>query len=276
MSTRDLYIEPDLDKGRRNFLSACAVLGASNVAPASGMVGGNLSGKSPSKPSGCVAQLRWRSDDIADSGAYQRLKTNLAAHTPNPWLRSLIEQSSDEPPQEIEALIGIRVSNKAEAFGTVLDFSEFDECQAGVTATDGQLTFDEWLREFRPVGRDDSLMALPLYYLYRRTGEVAPAIQTAPDPWLDGVLKNTRGMLFWTAQWTEVFRVVGNMSRQDAMQLLRAYQLGRPDGAATLEQISYLATGQSLMEIINERSPTGTAFGSPDYIAGDWLHQYWP
>lgn len=276
MPTRDLCIEPDRTKGRRSFLGACAALGASNVAPASNMGGSIFPGKLQSKPGGRVTQLRWSSDDIADSGAYQRLKTNLAAHTPNPWLRSLIEQSSDEPPpQEIEALIGVRVSDKAGAFGTVLDFSELDEYQAGVTATDGQLTFDSWLREFCPAGQDDLLMALPLYYLYRRTGEVAPAIQTAPDPWLDGVLKSTRGMLFWTAQWIEVFRVVGNMGRQDALQLLRAYQLGRPDAAATLEELRYLATGQSLREIISERSPTGAPFGSPDYIAGDWLQQNW-
>lgn len=275
MPTPDLCIEPDLTKGRRSFLGACAALGASNVAPASNMGGSIFPGKLQSKPGGRVAQLRWSSDDIADSGAYHRLRAKLAAHTPNPWLRSLIEQPRDELPHGIEALVGVRESDEAGAFGTVLDFSELDEYPAGVTATDGQLTFDEWLRAFRPVSRDDFLMALPFYHLYRHTGEVVPAIQATPDAWLDGVLKSTRAMLFWTAQWIEVFRVVGNMGQQEALQLLRAYQLGRPDAAATLEELRYLATGQSLMEIINERSPTGTAFGSPDYIAGDWLHQYW-
>lgn len=278
MSTRDLYIEPDLDKARRSFLGACAALGASNVVPASEMGGSDLPGISDrlrSKPSGRVAQLRWRNDGNGSSSAYHHLRDKLAAHTPNPWLRSVIEQSSDEPPQGIEALIGVRVSDEAGTFGIVLDFSECDAHQAGVTAPDGQLTFDVWLREFRPAGQADFLMALSLYYLYRRTGEVVPAIQPTPDPWLDGVLKSTRGMLFWTAQWIEVFRVVGSMGRQDALQLLRAYQLGQSDTQAALEQLRYFATGQSLMQIIEERSPTRAPFGSPDYIAGDWLHQYW-
>ncbi|MFA4968133.1 MAG: hypothetical protein WC540_00765, partial [Sulfuritalea sp.] len=65
------------------------------------------------KPGSQVIQRRWSSDDIAGSGAYDQLKTDLAAHTPNPWLQSLIEQSSGTQPCRIEALIGVRVSDEA-------------------------------------------------------------------------------------------------------------------------------------------------------------------
>lgn len=235
----------------------------------------DFGGQLASRPGVRVVQFNWSDDDAGDASDYPRLRAVLAANTPNPWLRTLISQSGEARPRGIEALIGLRASDQAGAFGTVLDFAELDDHRAGYTAAAGELIFDAWLREFQPVSRDDFLMALPLYYLYRRTCEVAPAIQATPDPWLDGALKSTRGMLFWTAQWIEVIRVIGNTGRQEALQVLRAYQLGRPDAAATLEELRYLATGQSLMEIINERSPTRAPFGSPDYIAGDWLYQYW-
>lgn len=226
---------------------------------------------------GCrLIQQRWSSDDIAiPPGTYDLLKTSLAAHTPNPWLRSLIEHPGNELPHGIEALIGVRESDEADTFGTVLDFGEFEQDQADAKAPDGQLTFDAWLREFRPAGREDFLMALPLYRLYQQTGEVVRAVQATPDPWLEGLLNGTRGMLFWSAQWLEVFRVIGDMDRHEALRLLRAYQLDRPNVATVLGQLRYSATGQSLVQIIEERSPTGAPFGSPDYIAGDWLHHYW-
>lgn len=222
-----------------------------------------------------VVQFRWRNDDTEAASDYHRLRAVLAANTPNPWLRTLIDRSSDNGSRGIEAFIGLLSTDQPEAFGTVLDFAELEDHRAGDTADAGKLTFDEWLREFRPVGRDDFLMALPLYHLYRDTGGLLPTIQAIPDPWLDAVLANTRGMLFWTAQWLEVIRVAGDVGRQEALQLLRAYQLGQSDTQAALEQLRYFATGQSLMQIITERSPTGAPFGSPDYLAGHWLHQHW-
>ncbi|MBI5791139.1 MAG: hypothetical protein HZA63_06680 [Rhodocyclales bacterium] len=235
----------------------------------------DFGGQLAPKPGGRVVQFRWNYGDAGDASRYQRLRAVLAANTPNPWLRTLISQSGEPRPGSIEAVIGLLATDQAGAFGTVLDFVEIDDHRAVDTADAGELTFDEWLREFHPVGRDDFLMALPLYHLYRDTGALLPTIQAIPDQWLDAVLANTRGMLFWTAQWIEVIRVAGNVGGQEALQLLRAYQLGQSDTQAVLEQLRYFATGQSLMQIINERSPTGASFGSPDYLAGDWLHQHW-
>lgn len=186
-----------------------------------------------------------------------------------------MEGLDDELPDGFEALVEVNHEAEEMAVGTLLEFSEWRYSDPDINATGNELSFDEWLCEFRPESRDDFLMVLPLYHLYQRSGEVIPKVQATPDPWLDAMLKNTRGMLLWTQQWIELFRVISNIDRQGASRLFRDYMRSCPDASVALNQTRYFATGQSLMQIIKERSPSRLPFGSPDYLVGDWLHQYW-
>ena len=263
--------------GRRGFLNACVALGLAGIEPACCATPNQVI--SADRPQSTrqhtrLMHLRHAVTDVGDDKVYLRLRRTLARHAINPWLRGWMVGLDDKLPRGFEAIVVIGQDGGELTIGALLDFSEWYEPDQEIAATKDRLSFDQWLLEYRPTGRDDCLMALPLYYLYQQTGVVVPTVRAEPDPWLDGLLQNTRGMLFWSHQWIELVRVISNISVPAAHRMIRDYQLGRPEAAVALDQIRYLATQQNLTQIINERSPIWGSFGSPDYIVGDWLHQY--
>jgi hypothetical protein len=261
--------------GRRSFLNACLTLGASRINP---VLCATLScavenvGQSIGKL-GRLLQLGNTVEDVGGAEAYFRWRRTLAACALNPWLRSWMEELGDDRPRGFEAILGMTHDNGDLTFGKLLDFHEWFDPVFDVS--ERQLTFDQWLNEFRPGDRDDFHMALPLFKLYQSTGEVMPRIRPTPDSWLDAMLKNTRGMLFWTTQWQELLRIINSTEQRDAKLLIQRYMLTRPNARVDLEQIGYVATGQNFMQIIEERSPSQRPMGAPDYIVGEWLHQHW-
>ncbi len=263
--------------GRRGFLNACLALGLAGIEPAYCATPNQVISADRSQSARQYARLMHLRHAVADVGeakTYLRLRTTFARHAINPWLQNWMEGLDDKLPRGFEAIVAIDRDDGELTIAALLDFSEWYEPEQEIAAAKDRLSVDQWLLEFRPTGRDDCLMALPLYYLYQHTGVVVPTVQATPDPWLDGLLHGTRGMLFWSHQWIELVRVIGNISLPAAHRMVRDYQWGRPDAAVALNQMRYRASGQSLAQIIEERSPTGSSFGSPDYVAGDWLHQY--
>jgi hypothetical protein len=261
---------------RRRFLSACVAIGAAGIDPAyCAMPIQSIAAVWTQSAEGetRLVHLHQTVADVGDATMYYQLRRTLASHAINPGLRSWMSGLGESLPRGFDAIVEFRQDGESN-IGALLDFSEWHEPDQGIAATKDRLSFDQWLLEYRPTGRDDCLMALPLYYLYQRTGVVAPTVRAVPDPWLDGLLQNTRGMLFWSYQWIEVVRLIHNISVPAAHRLIRDYQLGFPDADVALNQKRYLATGQTLVQIINERSPARGAFGSPDFFAGDWLHGY--
>jgi hypothetical protein len=89
------------------------------------------------------------------------------------------------------------------------------------------------------------------------------------------MLKSTRGMLFWKTQWIELVRIVGRSSAQHTWELVKGFQFGDSNAVSALAEMRYAGTGQSLLEIIRERSPGSGPMGMPDYLAGEWLHRHW-
>ena len=278
VSARDAYAGSFVVRERRRFLNACLILGAGRIDPALCTMSSHL--LVPGGPQAIgkrkrVVHLRHTVADIGDADAYFQLRATLARNAINPWLRCWMEKLDDELPCGFEAIVGMRQEVSDWKLGSLLDFSEWFWPEQEIHAAKNGLSFDQWLLEFHPAGRDDFLMALPLYYLYQHSGTVIPRVLATPDPWLDAMLNSTRGMLLWTSQWVELLRVIGNIGEQGACRLIKDYMLGRPNASLVLEQIRYFAAGQSFMQIIEERSPTRRPVGSPDYVAADWLHQNW-
>lgn len=275
-TARGSYADACTVAGRRRFLSTCVTLGASRIDPAlcaslSRAVG--TGGSRSIGKRGHLVQLRRTVAEIGNADAYYRLRATLAAHAISPWQRSWMEGLGDDLPRGFEAIVEMDHENGATTFGTLLDYSEWFDPELDIAVSENELAFCQWLHEFRPECRDDFLMALPLYYLYQHSGEVMPRLRPTPDPWLDAMLKNTRGMLFWTSQWVELLGVISNIGQQGACRLIKDYMLSRPNASVVLEQIRYFATGQSFLQIIEDRSPTQLPVGSPDYLVGDWLHR---
>jgi hypothetical protein len=270
--------------GRRRFLNSCLLLGSATAAPASLVIGnrllnvrGGLTGDNQLR----LVQVQKETKDL-DLHSYNRLKTNLASYAVNPWLKKWMERPSgpEDTVHHIEWLVGIRPADGCKTSYHLLDFIEY--CGRELTPAKQhpgkELSFEEWLSAFKPKNRDDYLMALRLYHnYYRRTGAIIPLIKPTPDPWLDAMLRSTRGMLFWQEQFTTFIRLAGDTTLRAAQQLVRDYSLNRPgnNASAFLSERRYFPTGQSLMQIVEERSPypLKPPEGTPDYITGDWLHK---
>lgn len=252
---------------RRRFLGACLALSA---APAT-MAGCPLEMVSVSQHSGRMLHLRHEVAEMTDASVYLRLRARLATRSLSPCLRSWMEALDDGLPYRYEALVEIAQDSGEIKLGTLLNFYESFDPEPDTPA----LTFVDWLPRFRPEGRDDFLMALPLYELYRYSGTILPVIRPTPDPWLDAMLGRTRGMLFWRQQYVELVRLSGGMDHGRATQLIQDYVKRLPGAVSALEQIRYAATDQNVMQIITERSSDFGPHGTPDYLATDWLRRHW-
>ena len=261
-------------KRRRDFLNGCLILGSSTITHAPNTTVIDFLSNNENEPikatgtSGLV-QLKYRFSGVEDADVRSRFWSMLAAHAINPWLRSWMKNSCASIPCDFEALVELRSNARRQKFGTLLDIWELSDMPEGDART-----FEEWFREFHPVTRDDFLMLVPLYRHYRYSGQTINSVQTTPDLWLDSMLRCTRGMLFWRHQWTELIRMVGGMTAQSATRLVGDYVLKRPCAARSLQQKFYTETGQSLIQIIEERSPGRMPIGNPDFITGEWLYNH--
>jgi len=144
------------------------------------------------------------------------------------------------------------------------------------------LSFQKWLEAFQPLNRYDYAMALDLYFSSRDFGERVPTIKPTQDPWLNAFLKDTRGFLLWRHQFIEVIKILSALSGKKlamkAEDIVTA--LNKKEASSVMEaedilaKIRYPDTGQTLLEIVNERSHRRRHWGEPDYVSADWLLQY--
>jgi len=268
-------VDHRLSTGRRRFINACVLAGASGVA--SGAMGTPITSirgrqECPEGACGNLVHIRQEVDAIGSDAAYFQLRTTLAARAINPWLRSWMDKLGEAPPRRFDALVEARHKDSETEFGTLLDFSESFTPEAD----EPTLSFVEWLPRFKPESRDDFLMALPLYRAYGNTGEIVPARNPTSDPWLDAMLGNTRGMLVWTGQWMELIGAICGVDRGRAYLLLRGYlYLDDPIATRALNRARYVGTGQTVAQIIEERRLGQHPWGNPDYPVGDWLYRHW-
>lgn len=269
--------KPAFTNERRRFLNTCLVLGGSSFVPAA------IAKKIGSFASTVVSQqgmkrelFQWRMHSVGFKSLdeYHEVRKRFALNAINPFLRKWLEETPDYQPILAEALVEAHFDNDEVKFGALLDYMEwFDE----YNINNEELSIKDWMGAFQPVSRDDFLMALPLYRWHRATGKVVQKIQPTPDPWLDAMLAPTRGILLWyRSQWLELIRMSGcEGGLVGAADLLNHYIMGRKWAPEKLGRLIYPPTGQSVMEIIKERSLDGYLLGCPDFVAGDWLYRYY-
>lgn len=133
-------------------------------------------------------------------------------------------------------------------------------------------TFSDWLIRFKPITRQDYMLVLPLYRICSRE-EIFEISKTSPtpDPWLDSMLRESRGMLLWTHQWAEFLRMGCGFNSLKVAEFLFEINLGRLKACELFRGYVYEPTGQTLEDIFNERSPFPIPIGHQDHLTGDWL-----
>lgn len=265
-----------LETGRRRFLGGATLLGISTCARLSWSRQGNLfpaSNQTETGNRGSLIELRQAAKNIGEAGTFCRFRDDLLACAINPWVKTV---DWSDLPDYFEAMVEIRQPSTETKIVALLDYCEG---QRWVSDIEGRLSFMEWLKAFKPLNRHECAMALPLYHDYRLDGIIVPIVQPTPDTWLDAFLKDTRGILFWRDQLVELIRMVtgkGDLTNRIAKALRTKNANTLPDAMDALRKARYFGTGQSLLEIIDERSVRGvdSYWGTPDYIVGDWLLQY--
>lgn len=114
-------------------------------------------------------------------------------------------------------------------------------------------------------------MVPKLYLMHLRTGKNMPALTATPDPWIDAMLRQSRGMLMWSHQIIEIIRMIADVGITEANQIRSNWVLRKPEIKETLRNVHYPPTQQTLLQIIKERTTGMEYLGSPDYFFADWL-----
>lgn len=222
---------------------------------------------------GSLIELRRSASSFSNTETFRRFREDLLSCAVNPWLK--VAEWCDSP-DFIEALVEVRHSLTESKIVAVIDYCDVQRWEEKI---EGKISFMDWLEAFKPLNRYDCAMAIPLYRRYSDFVEFVPNLQMTPDPWLDALLKDTRGLLFWRDQLVDLIRMVtGNrgMANDIAKGLLKRDPVTLASGVDTLRKARYFGTGQSLLAIIEERSVNGwcSCWGIPDYVTADWLLQY--
>lgn len=219
---------------------------------------------------GELVQVQKELFSAADREKYSELVSLLAHHALRPALGKALLSSAQRNISYFELLFS---RDKAGNLGEVIHLSESYRMPF-VDAVAKKRTFGDWLVQFQPVTREDYRLTLPLYSMCRNEKIFGvPTVSPTPDRWLDSMLRDTRGMLLWTHQWEELLRVASDFPSYKVAEVMREIKLGRPKAAEMLEAYTYEPTGQTLAEILAERSPFSIPIGHQDHLTGDWLWQ---
>ena len=196
----------------------------------------------------------------------------------HPWLNQAYQRcgSLESIPDGIWAHTANKPSDGA-MNSVLLSFAELDFGEIAETTLpfEGVSSFDEWVTHFNPKTMGDWLMVPKLFLIHLRTGRNLPALTSTPDPWIDAVLRQSRGMLMWSHQFIEIIRMIADVGINDANQILSNWVLRKPEIKQTLGNIHYPPSQQTLLQIIEERTVGMEYLGSQDYFFADWLVRYY-
>lgn len=225
-----------------------------------------------------LIEIRKIKSVFASSNDYLVFRNELMSKAINPWMKEAYQQRDiheDEIPKGVWALIACERGDGAMNTSVLLDFVEldFDEFPEAATNFDGIMDFTEWVAYFNPKTWGDWLMVPKLFSLYLRSRQNLPALAAAPDPWIDALLRESRGMLMWTSQFIQIIRMLAGVGLTEATKINSCFLMRKPGWEKLLENI-YPPTKQSLLQIFEERTVGMQCLGSPDYILADWLSNY--
>lgn len=226
-----------------------------------------------------LIEVRKVKRDFASLNNYHEFRAEMLSIAIQPWVKNAAKckNTTDNIPEGVWAMIGCEkidgvVSNLVLLALAELDFEDIAETTLPL---EGVSSFDEWVAQFNPKTMGDWLMVPKLYLLHLRTGGNLPALIATPDPWIDAVLRESRGMLMWSHQFIEIIRMIADVGITEATKIHSRYIMMRLKHREMLEKIYYQPTNQTLMQIFRERTVGMEYLGSPDYFFADWLSRHY-
>jgi len=224
-----------------------------------------------------LIEIRKLRSDFGSTEDYLIFREELMCKSIHPWLELAFQETHNEKiPEGVWALIACEAVDGAMITSDLLAFEELEFWRIPETTPPFEKItgFNEWLANFNPTSWGDWLMVPKLFLIYLRTGQNLPALAATPDPFIDAVLRDSRGMLMWTHQFIMIIRMIADISPAKAYEIYRNIALKRPGWQDSLENIHYPSTNQTLLHIFEERTVGMQALGSPEYIQANWLSSY--
>lgn len=204
----------------------------------------------------------------SDRDKYAELTARLSHHALAPALKKFMQVAGRLAISHFELMFS---RDSSGAIGKVICLHESYRTPF-VDAVANKRTFRDWMIQFRPRTRQECALALPLYSMCRREEDFrVPRISPTPDPWLDSMLRDTRGMLLWTHHWQEFLRIACGFSAREVAECMYKINLGRLKAVELFRAHVYEPTGLNLDQVFNERSPFPTPIGHQDHLTGDWI-----
>lgn len=228
-----------------------------------------------------IIEIRKIKSHFGSDGDYLNFRHELISKAIHPWIKDFYQHRRDivEIPDGIWALIACELVEGAITTNTLISFEELDFGLFPATTTpfEGITSFNEWVVNFKPDSWGDWLMVPKLYLMHLRTRQNLPALAATPDPWIDAVLHESRGVLMWSNQFSDICRVIEGIDNTKIAKIRRICSLSNPEWQDTLRSIHYSPTNQTLLDIFEERT-LGIEYmrhvGYRDYIFATWLSNH--
>ena len=130
-----------------------------------------------------------------------------------------------DSPEGVWAMIGCEKTHSGVSNLVLLAFAElyFEEAAEATVPFKVASSFDEWVAQFNPRTMGDWLMVPKLFLMYLRTGRNLPELAATTDPWIDAVLRESRGMLMWSYQFVEIIRMIADVGITEATKIHSRY-----------------------------------------------------
>ena len=217
--------------------------------------------------------------DFASLNNYHEFRAEMLSMAIQPWFKTAFQDkdSAENIPESVWAIIGCEKTGGAVSNLVLLAYEELDYSITSETAhpSEGVTGFHEWVTQFNPTSWDDWLMVPKLYLMHLRTKKNLPALTATPDPWVDAVLRESRGILMWSYQFIEITRMIADISITEANQMRTDWIMMKPEIKEILGNVYYPPTQQMLLQILEERMVGMECLGSPDYFFADWLAKHY-
>lgn len=213
-----------------------------------------------------LIEIRQPVSNFSSNKEFFDFRNDQISKSINPWLAEVYQNRAIDMciPISIWALVAVKINDGDETISRLLDYQEFDDSTASLDET---MSFMEWVEIFNPTSWGDWLMVPSLFSNYLVTGKNLLELVATPDPWIDGLLRESRGRLIWKTQLSEIARVIGN----NYEQIRTSFMMKNPGWEKPLANIVYPQTKQTLLSILEERTWNMQIFGAPDYILSNWL-----
>ncbi|MDO9393921.1 MAG: hypothetical protein Q7T42_08130 [Methylotenera sp.] len=226
-----------------------------------------------------LIEIRKVKGDFATLNNYHEFRAEMLSMAIQPWFKTAFQDkdSAENIPESVWAMIACEKTAGSVSNLVLLAYEELDYSIASETAhpPESATDFDEWVAQFNPTSWGDWLMVPKLYLMHLRTGKNLLALTTTTDPWIDAVLRESRGMLMWSYQFIEITRMIAYVSITESNQMRTDWVMMKPEIKEMLGNFHYLPSRQTLLQILEERTVGMECLGSPDYFFADWLSKHY-